>query len=281
MARILILDGYTRDARAVLKAGGATIAGELYAAMLTRCASFQVETTICFPSDPESKIPTGDALREFDAITWTGCSLSVVGASPGVEQQLDIARSAFALGIPSFGSCWAAQIGVVAAGGVVEVNARGREMGIGRKNELSDAGVAHPMYIGKNRVFDTFASHDDHITVLPAGTTCLAGNAWSAVQAVDISYQKGSFWAVQYHPEYNLHEMARLLHCRREKLIRLGFFRAMEDADRLIHELEALHADAGREDIAWQLGLDRDLLDEEYRTLEVRNWLTHMVSSRL
>ena len=85
----------------------------------------------------------------------------------------------------------------------------------------------------------------------------------------------------KYHPEYNLHEMARLLHCRREKLIRLGFFRAMEDADRLIHELEALHADAGREDIAWQLGLDRDLLDEEYRTLEVRNWLTHMVSSRL
>lgn len=281
MARILILDGYTHEARTVLEAGGATIAGALYAKMLCRCASFPVETTVCFPSDPDSKVPSGDALKAFDAITWTGCSLSVVGASPVVERQLDTAREAFALGIPSFGSCWAAQIGVVAAGGVVEVNPRGREMGIGRKNELTVAGAEHPMYAGKDRVFDAYTSHDDHITVLPRGTVCLAGNAWSAVQAVDISFEKGSFWAVQYHPEYDLHEMARLLHCRREKLIRLGFFRSMDDADLLIEDCEALHADADREDIAWRLGLDRDILDETYRTLEVRNWLTHVVSSRL
>lgn len=281
MARILILDGYTKEARDVLEAGGASIAGRLYEKMLRSCASFDFEASICFPSDPDCEIPTGEVLRSFDAVTWTGCSLSLVGESPIVAKQVAIAREVFELGIPSFGSCWAAQIGVAAAGGVVEENPKGREMGVGRKIELSDEGQTHPMYEGKDRVFDAYESHDDHITHLPTGTVSLAGNGWSEVQAVDISCAKGSFWAVQYHPEYDLHEMARLMFCRTEKLIRLGFFRDKADAARLIDDFETLFKDSSREDIAWRLGLDRDILDECYRTLEARNWLKHVVAPRL
>ena len=281
MARILILDGYTREARDVLEEGGASIAGQLYEKMLRSCASFDIDASICFPSDPDCEIPTGEVLGAFDAVTWTGCSLSLVGESLIVSRQVAIAREVFELGIPSFGSCWAAQIGIAAAGGVVEKNPKGREMGVGRKIELSEAGRAHPMYEGKDRVFDAYASHDDHITHLPEGTVSLAGNLWSEVQAVDISCAKGSFWAVQYHPEYDLHEMARLMFCRTEKLIRLGFFRDEADAVRLIDDFETLFEDPSREDIAWRLGLDRDILDEDYRTLEARNWLKHAVAPRL
>jgi GMP synthase (glutamine-hydrolysing) len=276
MLRILILDGYTRDGRTVLQDGGASIAGDLYARMIQSSAEVDVACSICFPSDPEVEIPMGDALAAFDAICWTGCSLSLVGESPFVPPQVALAREAFRLGIPMFGSCWAAQIGVVAAGGTVEVNPKGREMGVARKIELTAAGRDHPMFAGKDPVFDAFISHDDHITSLPAGTVCLGGNAWTAVQAVDIAFDKGSFWSVQYHPEYDLHEMARLMHCRTRKLIRLGFFRDESEAQRVIDDYETLHREPGRADLAHRLGVNRDILDAEYRTLEVRNWLRHV-----
>jgi hypothetical protein len=73
-------------------------------------------------------------------------------------------------------------------------------------------------------------SHDDEVTRLPEGATLLAGNDWSAIQAAEIKHKKGTFWGVQYHPEYNLHEMARLILARQKKLMQLGYFRDEEDA---------------------------------------------------
>jgi GMP synthase (glutamine-hydrolysing) len=46
----------------------------------------------------------------------------------------------------------------------------------------------------------------------------------SPVQAADIEHAGGRFWAVQYHPEYTLHELARLTFCRIDKFVDLGFF---------------------------------------------------------
>ncbi len=79
-------------------------------------------------------------------------------------------------------------------------------------------------------------------------------------------------WAVQYHPEYNLHELARLVHCRTQKLIGLSFFVDEADAAAYVSKLEALHLD-----LAWQLGLDSDVMNSDVRTLEVRNWIEHLV----
>ena len=76
--------------------------------------------------------------------------------------------------------------------------------------------------------FDAFASHDDEITELPAGATVLSGNSWTRVQAISVTHENGEFWGLQYHPEYDLHELSRLTHCRMEKLVGQGFF---EDQD--------------------------------------------------
>ena len=56
---------------------------------------------------------------------------------------------------------------VVAAGGTVRANPRGREMGIARKIALTPEGRGHPLYAGKGSVFDAFISHVDEITHLP------------------------------------------------------------------------------------------------------------------
>ena len=86
--------------------------------------------------------------------------------------------------------------------------------------KLTDEGRAHPMYEGKPTVFDAFTSHEDEVTHLGPGSTSLCGNAWSAVQALHCALPHGGvFWGVQYHPEYDLHELARLTSARTEKLI--------------------------------------------------------------
>ncbi|SVE16893.1 uncharacterized protein METZ01_LOCUS469747 [marine metagenome] len=49
------------------------------------------------------------------------------------------------------------------------------------------------------------------------------------------------------------------------------------DAANYVTRLEALHQDPTRKDLAWQLGIDSDLMNADVRTLEVRNWIEQLV----
>ena len=150
-------------------------------------------------------------------------------------------------------------------------------MGLARKISLTPEGRAHPMYEGKASVFDAFTSHVDEVTHLPAGAVVLAANAFTSVQAVSIVHQGGVFWSPQYHPEFDLHEMARLTYCRLDKLMDLGFFADREAGETYVNHLESLHQDPERDDIAWMLGIDDDIMNEEVRLMEVRNWIERLV----
>ncbi len=97
------------------------------------------------------------------------------------------------------------------------------------------------------------------------------------MQAVAITYKGGTLWAVQYHPEYDLHELARLIYCRLEKLTELGFFKDADAGRDYVNTLEALHQDPSRKDLAWLLGLDADVMNEDVRLTEVRNWISQLV----
>ena len=274
--RFLVLDGYSKEGRDDLEAGGASTAGVLYKKMLKRCLPGS-EVDILYPGDPDASIPKGTAIEQYDGIAWTGSSLTVHQPDPKVTPQIEFARAAFDAGVPSFGSCWAAQIAVVAAGGLCAVNPKGREMGIARKIELTPAGRAHPMYFGKRSVFDAYISHDDEITHLPPGGVMLASNTWTHVQSVAVTHNGGVFWGLQYHPEYDLHELARLCYCRKQKLTDKGFFRSMDDAQAFVDQLETLFEDPARTDISWLLGIDEDITNEDLRWVEVRNWIDQLV----
>ena len=276
--KYLVIDGYRKEAREQLVSGGASTAAELYCNMLIKCSPAGAECDVLFPSDEEASFPSDEQLANYDGIAWTGCSLCLNDAQmPEVAKQIDLTRRAYRARVPSFGSCWAAQIAVVAAGGQVQPNPNGREMGIARKIELTPAGRAHPMYEGKASVFDGFTSHDDAITHLPPGAIVLSRNAWTQVQSVAVTHQGGTFWGLQYHPEYDLHELARLAFCRIPKLIKHGFFRDEAAAHQFIDDLESLHNDPHRKDIAWRLGIDADVMREDVRCCEVRNWVNRLV----
>ncbi len=273
----LVVDGYKKQGREELAAGGATPAGLLYEKMLKRCRP-GCTVDIVYPADPGVSLPRGAALEAYDGMAWTGSSLCVHrDGDPDVAPQIELARAAFEARVPSFGSCWAAQIGVVAAGGRCAVNPRGREMGIARKIALTPEGRSHPMYSGKASVFDAFISHEDEVTHLPPGATLLASNAFTSVQAVAITWRGGTMWAVQYHPEYDLHELARLTFCRVDRLVGLGFFADRQAGLDYVERLETLHREPARTDLAWMLGIDHDVTNEDVRCVEVRNWIERLV----
>jgi GMP synthase (glutamine-hydrolysing) len=274
--RFLIIDGYKKAARDELAAAGATMAGDQYSAMLKQACP-GAECDILFPCDPGAAIPAGGDLAGYDGIAWTGCSLTVFEDTPEVGSQISLARTAFEAGVPGFGSCWAAQIAVVAAGGVCRPNPNGREMGIARKIELTPEGRGHPMYEGKASVFDAFISHVDEITHVPPGSVVLSGNAFTRVQSVSVVHGPGVFWGLQYHPEYDLREMARLTWCRIDKLKQLGFFKDRQAGEDYVTLLETLYQDPSRQDLAWMLGVDDDVMNEGVRRLEVRNWVERLV----
>jgi len=274
--RFLVIDGYNREAREELKAGGASPAGDLYVGMLRKCLP-GAACDVIHPADPGAALPKGASLQQYDGIAWTGCSLTIYDDDPRVGPQIELAKAAFAARVPSFGSCWAAQIAVAAAGGIVRANPRGREMGIARKIGLTPEGRGHPLYFGKSTVFDAFISHVDEITHLPPGAVLLASNAFTHIQAVSVVNQGGVFWGLQYHPEYDLRELARLTWCRLDKLVKLGFFRDRAAGEDYVRMLETLHQDPSRKDIAWLLGIDEDVTNEDIRLAEVRNWIDRLV----
>ena len=113
--RILIIDGYTKSSRQELAAGGASVAGDLYAAMLKRIVP-EAQCHILFPSDPDATLPRGTGLADYDAVAWTGCSLTIFEDKPEGRTQIEFARAAFEARVPPRRPCSGAQLAVWAAG---------------------------------------------------------------------------------------------------------------------------------------------------------------------
>lgn len=275
--RILIIDGYPKPSREEFDVAGMKGAGILYAEMLLRYLPGAAHD-ILYTSDPGVTIPSIKELAAYDGVLWPGCNLTVYHTDDErVKPMLALCDRAFEAGLPQFGTCWGIQLPAFVAGGEVKANPKGREMGIGRKIRLTEAGKKHPMMKGKPEVYSHFVSHDDEVTRLPEGSVLLSGNDFSRVQAAEIRYKKGVFWGLQYHPEYDLHEMARLMVAREKKLTELGFFRGHDDFQEYVDRLEALNAEPQRKDLRWQLGIDDDILSADIRQCEFRNWVDTLI----
>ena len=208
--RLLVIEGNTAASRAEQVAAGGVAAGEGYAALLGELWP-EARIDICYPADAEVEFSTGAPLEAYDGAVVTGSGLHVYDGGAAVERQIALMRAIFAAGLPLFGSCWGLQVITAAAGGSVRINPKGREIVYGRDIQLNAAGRAHPMYAGKDATFDAMTFHLDEVGSVAPGTTLLASNAVSQVQAVEIRFANTVAWAVQYHPEYPLREVAAIV----------------------------------------------------------------------
>src|SRR5712671_1031371 len=192
MPRLLVVEGNTRKARLEQVAAGGIALSEGYAELLQRLLPGAV-VDICYPADPGANLPIG-GLEGYDGVAITGSALNVYDGGPEIARQIELTREVLKAKTPLFGSCWGLQVMTVAAGGVVRPNPKGREIGIGRRIALTQAGVGHPMYAGKAAPFDAITVHLDEVETLAPGTTVLATNSVSGVQAAELRLDGAVAW---------------------------------------------------------------------------------------
>jgi GMP synthase (glutamine-hydrolysing) len=274
--RFLVVEGNTRSARLAHRAAFGLMPCESYAGVLQAIAPDGV-FDLAFPADEGANLPDPGGLQSYDGVVLTGSALNVYDATPEITRQVDLMRAVYASGTPAFGSCWGLQIGTAAAGGDVRRNPKGREIGFARRIVPTEAGRAHAMLAGRPAAYDAPAIHLDIVAAPPADCTVLATNAVSDVQAAEIRLNGGTFWGVQYHPEFSLAELAAILGRRVEILVAEGFCDALEDAASYVADLTALHAEPARRDLAWRHGLDEEVLDPVRRTGEIRRFVEERV----
>ncbi len=274
--KICIINGYPEKNRQALTGAGVAGADELYIRVLGKLVP-DAKVDVFMIADPGTSLPRGADIASYDAFIWTGSNLTIYEDDPRVTRQIEFARQVFEVGRPSFGSCWGVQMAAVAAGGEVRKNPNGRELGFGRKIRLTAEGQAHPMYAGKPEVFDGFIMHLDEVSRIPSGARLLATNEHTPVQALEVRHKNGIFWATQYHPEYDLYEMARLFVARNESLIKEGFFADRAALEAKVASMETLGRHPDRKDLRWDLAVEDDVLVDRIRQCELRNWLEKLV----
>ncbi len=231
-------------------------------------------SNVVYVADPEFSLPAGSSIDDFAGFIWTGSDLTVYHTDDSrVAAQISFARELMHEGAASWGSCWGIQLASLVGGGDVAMNPRGREWGIARDIELTEAGRTSPMLAGKPAVFDGFIMHLDEVTLLPESTPSLATNTHTLVQAAVIEEGAGSFWSTQYHPEYNLYEMGRLIAARAEALVREGLFPDEASVAVYAAKMIGLAADPDSTELREELGVGDDLIDPRLREIELRNWL--------
>lgn len=274
--RLLVVEGNTAEARARQVQFGGEAASEGYARLLRELCPGAI-ADICYPADPGANLPDSGGLEGYDGIAITGSSLNIYNGGAPIAAQVALMRAAFETGVPIFGSCWGLQLITVAAGGVVRLNPKGREVGFGRRIRMTQAGADHPMFADKPPVFEAMTVHLDEVETLPPGSELLATNDHSVVQAAEIRAGRSTCWAVQYHPEYPFREMAAIFRRLSPSLVAEGFFLDEEEEAAFIGDLEHFEREPANKALAWRYGIDGAVISKATRTIEIRNFIERAV----
>ena len=275
MLKILIVEGNVKESRDKATKAGLLAQSDLFEKTLGSLAD-DLNCTLVYPADEDAVLPQPAELADFDGIAWTGSGLNIYNRGPAIDRQIDFMKLCLGQKTHIFGSCWGLQVAVVAAKGEVAANEKGQEIGIARDIRVTEEGLSHPLYGGKPPVFDAVTIHLDHAVRLPAGTRVLSGNDMSEIQALEIRCGESVFWGVQYHPEFDLEYIARLIRRYGKMLVKEGIREDDADVEGWAADLIAAQNGEGGDDLRQQYCLGSDVLDPQCRLLELSNWLSYL-----
>ena len=250
--RLLVVEGNVAALRARQREMLGYDTGEGYAHVLRRLEP-EATVDIVRPADAGVSLPSGVALGDYHGVAITGSALNIYDGGPAIERQVELARAVFGAGVPMFGSCWGLQVAVHAT-----------------------AGRTHPLFAGKPAVFEAPTVHLDAIEALPPGATVLATNDMS-LQAAAFRSQQGTFWGVQYHPEYSPLDIAAVAERYGRRLVDDGMFADEAALRAFAAELRELDRNPADPALVWKHGIGPGVTDAATRLRELRNWLDHQV----
>lgn len=273
--KLLVAESEPQEARDKRRQATGRSSGESFAETL-RSIVPEARLDLYKPAEPGG--PPRE-LESYDGVFLAGSPLHVYRDNHEVRANVAFLRAVFAAGVPSFGSCAGLHVAAAAAGGTVRRNPEGHEVGFARRIVPTADGARHPLLDGRPAAYDAVAVHGDEVESLPAaGAVLLSGNAASAVQAAEIRFGAGVFWGVQYHPEIPLDELAQAIRRQAEGLVARGLARDAAAVEEQAALVEALGREPERLDLAWRLGVDREITETGRRRVELGNFIRHLVN---
>lgn len=225
-------------------------------------------------------LPGGSAAEAWDGVFWAADGVSTCDCSAdALDAALSLMEVFFSAGIPQFGTGWGLHVATLCSGGEVIPQAH-PSFPLARKIHLTQCGVTHPLFVGRSLVFDAPSLHPDGIESLPAEAVLLAQRHGGDVQAVEVPYINGSFWGLQYQPEYDLREIAAFCQRHGADLIEAGWF--ADSGHVATYGRRCIECQmTPRRDLQMALGVDDDVLDDSLRQHEVAQWLNRAVVPHL
>lgn len=149
--------------------------------------------------------------RRGDALLITGSPAGVYEPHTFIAPLSDAIRAYAAAGVPMVGICFGHQIMAQALGGTVEKSVHGWGVGVHSYDVLERAGLDLPA-----ERLSCIVSHQDQVTVRPAGARRVAGSAFCPNGV--LAYAGFPGISLQMHPEFSPAFASALLAMRADRL---------------------------------------------------------------
>jgi len=155
-----------------------------------------VELVVCRAYDGDA-VPS--SIDDYDGLVVMGGAMGAHDdeKAPWLPATRELIRLASAASVPTLGVCLGHQLSAVALGGEIEVNPKGRQLGlldVGWTAEAVDDELMGEL-VGPRRAMHW---NDDVVSRLPDGARQLATASTGEVQAARLA---PTVWGIQWHPE--------------------------------------------------------------------------------
>ena len=257
--RILIVEGNTREENSEFSKVGINTHTE----SLIESINFynkNLEIDIANPSSDSNLKNSINSLDKYDGLIWGGSSLNIYNDTEEIRRQINFMRECQKKIKKILAICWGLQVAVTVAGGEVRKSTKGAHRGIAHNIEINKLGANQPIYLNKQKVFNSPAFNFDEVVKIPEGARLLASNKLNNVMSLRFNRNISDIWGIQYHPEITYEKMVSLIHFRKERLINKGAFKNQGEINDHVSMIEN----------------EIKVTEKKSRMRELENWLNYL-----
>ena len=259
MKKILIVEGNTAEENGSFTEAGIKTHTESLKESLDYLNT-ELILEVVNPSSDKNIQFFNDKLKSYDGLIWGGSSLNIYNNTQEIRRQIEFMKNCQNKVKNILGICWGMQVAVTAAGGQVK-KANTSHVGIAKEIEITEYGLKHPLYKGKEKKFNSPAFNYDEVVKIPENGICLASNKVNKVQGLYFQTNKTRVWGLQYHPEITYEKMISLINFRRKRLIE--YRKVFENENDLENHISFIEKEIQN-------------TVKEKKMLELKNWLKEL-----
>ena len=259
MKKILIVEGNLREENESFSNNGIQTHTESLKDSLSYFTD-KLTFDVVNPSSDQNIEIISNQLKKYDGLIWGGSSLNIYNDTPEIRRQIEFMKDCQNKVKKILAICWGMQVAVTAAGGQVK-KAKSSHIGIANEIEINENGMRNPLYVDKEKRFNSPAFNFDEVVKLPKNAICLASNKVNKIQSLYFEINNTKVWGLQYHPEITYEKMISLIQFRKDRLIENR--KVFKDTDDVENHINFIKKEIDKE-------------NKLKRMIELKNWLNQL-----